>query len=192
MLPLSLYIHIPWCIQKCPYCDFNSHVCPTSLPEKHYVEALLADLDHDLIKHPSRPLTSIFIGGGTPSLFSVRAYEQLFNGLLQRLSFHPNIEITLEANPGAIDQARFEGYRALGINRLSLGIQSFNPAHLKALGRIHDDQHAHRAITKARAAGFDNINIDLMHGLPQQTIAEGLLDLKTALTYTPEHLSWYQ
>ncbi len=192
MLPLSLYVHIPWCIRKCPYCDFNSHKSPTELPEERYVQALLNDLDDELTERPGRALSSIFIGGGTPSLFSVKAYDQLFEGLQQRLAFETDIEITLEANPGAVDQPRFEGYRKLGINRLSIGIQSFNPIHLKALGRIHDGEQAHRAITAARLAGFDNINLDLMHGLPNQSIEEGLLDLTTALTYEPEHLSWYQ
>ena len=126
MLPLSLYVHIPWCIRKCPYCDFNSHKSPTELPEERYVQALLNDLDDELTERPSRALSSIFIGGGTPSLFSVKAYDQLFEGLQQRLAFETDIEITLEANPGAIDQPRFEGYRKLGINRLSIGIQSWS------------------------------------------------------------------
>ena len=192
MLPLSLYIHIPWCIRKCPYCDFNSHKSPDNLPESTYVAALIADLKQDLLRFPGRAIDSIFIGGGTPSLFSANAFETLFNELRQLLPFASDIEITLEANPGTVEQQRFIDYRALGINRLSLGIQSFNAKHLKALGRIHDDQQAHRAIESARRAGFENINLDLMHGLPQQTIAEGLADLKTALTYQPEHLSWYQ
>jgi putative oxygen-independent coproporphyrinogen III oxidase len=192
MLPLSLYIHIPWCIQKCPYCDFNSHKSPDVLPEIHYVQTLLNDLDHDLSLFPARPISSIFIGGGTPSLLSEHAYARLFEGLHQRLDFEANIEITLEANPGSVEQTRFSGYRKLGINRLSIGIQSFNPLHLKALGRVHDDKEAHRAITSARAAGFDNINLDLMHGLPNQSLEAGLDDLKTALSYEPEHFSWYQ
>ena len=192
MLPLSLYIHIPWCIQKCPYCDFNSHKSPDILPENAYVQSLLTDLDDDLKKTPNRHISSIFIGGGTPSLLSAKAYEQLFNGLTQRLSFSDAIEITLEANPGTVDYARFRDYRTLGINRLSLGIQSFDKNHLKTLGRIHDDQDAHRAIQKARDAGFDNLNLDLMHGLPHQSVSEGLSDLDIALGYKPEHLSWYQ
>ncbi len=192
MIPLSLYIHIPWCIQKCPYCDFNSHKSPDVLPEIEYVQTLLRDLDHDLSLFPPRPLHSIFIGGGTPSLLSEKAYAVLFEGLHQRLNFEANIEITLEANPGSVEQTRFSAYRKLGINRLSIGIQSFNPLHLKALGRVHDDQEAHRAIISARSAGFDNINLDLMHGLPHQSIEAGLADLKTALSYEPEHLSWYQ
>ncbi|MFZ4077118.1 MAG: radical SAM family heme chaperone HemW [Legionellaceae bacterium] len=192
MVPLSLYIHIPWCIQKCPYCDFNSHKSPSQLPESNYIQALLEDLDADLTRTSERLISSVFIGGGTPSLFSALAYETLFNGLTQRLTFEKNLEITLEANPGTVDYARFKDYRSLGINRLSLGIQSFNPAHLKTLGRIHNDEQAHVAIQKAREAGFDNLNLDLMHGLPKQSMEEGLLDLTTALQYEPEHLSWYQ
>lgn len=192
MLPLALYIHIPWCIRKCPYCDFNSHKSPDTLPEANYVSALLADLNQDIIHVPSREITSIFIGGGTPSLFSAEAYEQLFDQIQQKLPFAPDIEITLEANPGTFEQERFRAYREVGINRLSIGIQSFNPDHLKTLGRVHDDQQAHQAIETARKAGFERINLDLMHGLPQQTVAQGLEDLTKALAHEPEHLSWYQ
>jgi putative oxygen-independent coproporphyrinogen III oxidase len=192
VLPLSLYVHIPWCIRKCPYCDFNSHKSPDTLPERSYVQALLDDLTRDVSHYSKRPLTSIFIGGGTPSLFSGEAYEALFTGIKPLLPFADDIEITLEANPGTVDQHRFKDYRALGINRLSLGIQSFNASHLKALGRIHDDTQAHRAIDAARWAGFNNINIDIMHGLPNQTPEQGLTDLRTALSHQPEHLSWYQ
>ena len=192
MLPLSLYIHIPWCIRKCPYCDFNSHKSPDELPETQYIDALIVDLKHDLSIYPGRSIHSIFIGGGTPSLLSAKAYERLFSAIKPLLPFAEDIEITLEANPGTVEQQRFNDYRSLGINRLSLGIQSFNPNHLRALGRIHDDQQAHKAIDAARLAGFDNINIDIMHGLPNQTPEEGLLDLKTALAHQPEHLSWYQ
>ena len=191
--PLSLYIHIPWCVKKCPYCDFNSHKSPGILPEQNYVNALLTDLQWDLQRFPcTRLVDSIFIGGGTPSLFSADAFEILFRGLKKLLTFANTIEITMEANPGTVEHHRFQDYRALGINRLSLGIQSFNPKHLQALGRIHDDQQAHRAIENARHAGFDNINIDIMHGLPNQTIKEGLQDLKEGLAHQPEHLSWYQ
>ena len=192
MIPLSLYIHIPWCIRKCPYCDFNSHKSPDQLPEDNYIKALIADLQHDVLMFPGRTLHSIFIGGGTPSLFSAKAYDTLFNAIQPILPFADDIEITLEANPGTVEQGRFNDYRKLGINRLSIGIQSFNPAHLKALGRIHDDKQAHHAIDAARLAGFDNINIDIMHGLPHQTVAEGIDDLRTALHHQPEHLSWYQ
>ncbi|MFA5960773.1 MAG: radical SAM family heme chaperone HemW [Tatlockia sp.] len=192
MLPTSLYIHIPWCIQKCPYCDFNSHKSPSILPEEQYVKALIADLTADLAFFPPRKINTIFIGGGTPSLLSAQSYAYLLNKLQTLLPFADNIEITLEANPGAIEQQRFNDYRSLGINRLSLGIQSFHAPHLKALGRIHDDEQAKKAIATARSAGFDNINLDIMHGLPNQSLAEGLHDLKTALSFQPEHLSWYQ
>jgi putative oxygen-independent coproporphyrinogen III oxidase len=192
MLPLSLYIHVPWCIQKCPYCDFNSHKSPEHRPEQEYIQALLNDLDTDLARFPVGPVSSIFIGGGTPSLLSAEAYAELFNGLKTRLTFTEGIEITLEANPGTVEQGRFSAYRAIGINRLSLGIQSFNPKHLKALGRIHDDKQAHFAIESARNAGFTNLNLDIMHSLPNQTVEEGLDDLTKALSHTPEHISWYQ
>lgn len=192
MIPLSLYIHIPWCIRKCPYCDFNSHKSPDTLPEHTYVQALLDDLKQDLTRFPGRVLESVFIGGGTPSLFSATAYEALFTELKLLLPFQQDIEITLEANPGTVDEARFSDYRALGINRLSLGIQSFNSQHLKTLGRIHDGNQSHHAIERARKAGFSNINLDIMHGLPNQSVAEGLDDLRQALSYEPEHLSWYQ
>lgn len=192
MIPLSLYIHIPWCIRKCPYCDFNSHKSPEILPEHQYVNALLDDLKADVARFSNQTLRSIFIGGGTPSLFSATAYANLFTEIQQVLPFANDIEITLEANPGTIEQGRFNDYRALGINRLSLGIQSFNPTHLRRLGRIHDEKQAHKAIDCARQAGFDNINIDIMHGLPGQSIAESLDDLHTGLAHEPEHLSWYQ
>lgn len=192
MIPLSLYIHIPWCIRKCPYCDFNSHKSPDVLPEMAYVQALLSDLQQDLTQFPKRKIASVFIGGGTPSLFSAEAYAQLFTGLQTVLTLTDDIEITLEANPGTVDEARFSDYRALGINRLSLGIQSFDSQHLKTLGRIHDGPQAHHAIERARRAGFTNINLDIMHGLPNQTLIEGLSDLRQALEYQPEHLSWYQ
>ena len=192
MLPLSLYIHIPWCIRKCPYCDFNSHKSPDNLPEEAYVAALLADLNQDLETFPRRELSSIFIGGGTPSLFSAQAFDTLLTSINQRLTFSKDIEITLEANPGTVEQQRFTDYRTIGINRLSIGIQSFNPTHLKALGRIHDDNQAHLAVESARRAGFDRINLDVMHGLPSQTVAQGLADLQTAIDHQPEHISWYQ
>lgn len=192
MIPLSLYIHIPWCIRKCPYCDFNSHKSPEILPEQNYVHALIADLKTDLQHFETREICSIFIGGGTPSLFSAQAYDILFTELRHLLSFAQDIEITLEANPGTVEQQRFTEYRQIGINRLSLGIQSFNPEHLHTLGRIHDAQQAHRAIESARNAGFNNINLDIMHGLPRQSVAQGIEDLQTAIAHQPEHLSWYQ
>lgn len=192
MLPTALYIHMPWCIRKCPYCDFNSHKSPEKLPEEQYINALLEDFTTDLTYLPKRTISTIFIGGGTPSLFSAQAYERLLQQLNQVVDFSPTIEITLEANPGSVEQQRFYDYRRLGINRISLGIQSFNPRHLTALGRIHDDHQAHRAIDAARTAGFDNINIDIMHSLPNQTLAQGLKDLKIAIAHQPQHISWYQ
>ena len=190
--PLALYIHIPWCVRKCPYCDFNSHAAGPALPEEEYVDALLADLDADLQHVHGRPLTSIFFGGGTPSLFSDRALGRLLEGVERRIAFAPDIEITLEANPGTFEQAKFKGYRSLGINRLSIGVQSFQEAKLKALGRIHNGDEAIRAADMARAAGFDNFNLDLMHGLPEQSIEDALFDLRTAISQGPTHLSWYQ
>ncbi len=188
----ALYIHVPWCIKKCPYCDFNSHQQTAELPEIQYVDALINDLDHDLSIFPRPTLSSIFIGGGTPSLFSAGAYARLFDAIAQRMAWPAELEITLEANPGSVEQQRFYDYRAIGINRLSLGIQSFNPAHLKSLARVHDDKSAHLAIKAARRAKFDRINLDLMYALPEQSVQQGLDDLKTAISYQPEHLSWYQ
>ena len=190
--PLALYIHIPWCVRKCPYCDFNSHAAGPTLPEQEYVDALLADLDADLGRVHGRQLSSIFFGGGTPSLFSAVALGRLLAGVEQRIGFAADIEITLEANPGTFEQAKFKGYRSLGINRLSIGVQSFQEAKLKALGRIHNGDEAIRAADMARAAGFDNFNLDLMHGLPEQSIEDALFDLRTAISQGPTHLSWYQ
>ena len=192
MLPTALYIHTPWCIRKCPYCDFNSHKSPDTLPEKEYLKALLADLNTDYAQWPRHELHSVFIGGGTPSLMSGEFYDELFQHIKKLFVFTPTIEITLEANPGTVEQQRFKEYRQIGINRLSLGIQSFNERHLKLLGRIHNASQAHTAIETARNAGFENINLDIMNGLPEQTVKEGLQDLETALSYTPEHFSWYQ
>ncbi|MBU2954665.1 radical SAM family heme chaperone HemW [Marinobacter sp. F3R08] len=190
--PLSLYIHVPWCVRKCPYCDFNSHAFSGTIPESAYLEALLEDLDQDLAFAADRPIKTVFIGGGTPSLMSGEFYHRLFSRLRERLTFDPDAEITLEANPGTLEAGRFEAFRNAGINRLSIGVQSFHPDHLTALGRIHDSGAAHRAIRAARQAGFDNFNIDLMHGLPGQTPDQALLDIQTALDYNPPHLSWYQ
>jgi putative oxygen-independent coproporphyrinogen III oxidase len=190
--PLALYVHIPWCVKKCPYCDFNSHAAGPSLPEEAYVDALLADLDADLAQVHNRPLSSIFFGGGTPSLFSAKALGRLLEGVERRVRFAADIEITLEANPGTFEQAKFRDYRSLGINRLSIGVQSFQPPKLIALGRIHDGDEAVRAADMARAAGFDNFNLDLMHGLPDQSIEDALSDLHIAIAQGPTHLSWYQ
>ncbi|OLU21132.1 YggW family oxidoreductase [Pseudomonas sp. PA1(2017)] len=190
--PLALYVHIPWCVRKCPYCDFNSHAAGPNLPEEAYVDALLADLDADLAQAHGRPLTSIFFGGGTPSLFSARALGRLLEGVERRIPFAGDIEITLEANPGTFEQEKFAAYRRLGINRLSIGVQSFQAEKLKALGRIHDGDEAVRAADMARAAGFDNFNLDLMHGLPDQSLDDALGDLRIAIAQAPTHLSWYQ
>ena len=190
--PLAAYIHIPWCVKKCPYCDFNSHAAGPTLPEEEYVDALLADLDADLDHVHDRPLSSIFFGGGTPSLFSARALGRLLEGVERRVPFASDIEITLEANPGTFEQAKFKDYRSLGINRLSIGVQSFQAPKLIALGRIHDGNEAVHAADMARAAGFDNFNLDLMHGLPDQSIEDALSDLRTAIAQGPTHLSWYQ
>lgn len=191
-IPLSLYIHIPWCVRKCPYCDFNSHAAPQELPEEQYIDALLKDLESELPNIWGRPLASIFIGGGTPSLFSSKVIDKLLGGLRERLPIRPGMEITLEANPGTFEQERFSAFRESGINRLSIGIQSFNNSHLKALGRIHDATEALKAAEIARKAGFDNFNLDLMFGLPKQSPEEGLADLKQAIDCQPTHLSWYQ
>ncbi|WP_010324980.1 radical SAM family heme chaperone HemW [Marinobacterium stanieri] len=189
--PLSLYVHIPWCVRKCPYCDFNSHAVPEQLPEADYVAALLDDLESDLPLAGDRPLQSIFIGGGTPSLFSADAINRLMQGVRERIALAEDAEITLEANPGTFERERFEGYHAAGINRLSIGIQSFNAEHLKQLGRIHNPDEACRA-AEAAVATFPRVNLDLMHGLPGQSTEQALSDLKQALAFDPGHLSWYQ
>ncbi|MFC2991760.1 radical SAM family heme chaperone HemW [Halomonas tibetensis] len=192
--PLALYVHVPWCVRKCPYCDFNSHGVGrnASLPEADYLQALLADLDGDLPLAQGRELVCLFIGGGTPSLMSAGFYKELLAGIAARLPMANDIEITLEANPGTLERGRFAGYREAGINRLSLGVQSFQDAQLEALGRIHSGSDAEAAVAEARGAGFDNLNLDVMHGLPGQTPALALEDLERALALSPEHLSWYQ
>ncbi len=190
--PLALYIHIPWCVRKCPYCDFNSHEAPNTLPEFEYVDALLRDLEQDLPLVWGRPITSIFIGGGTPSLFSAKALDRLFSGLRARLKLLPDIEITLEANPGTVEAGKFREFRALGINRLSIGVQSFNDSQLKALGRIHGAREAIAAAEAAHVAGFDDFNLDLMHGLPEQSVAAAQADMHQAIALNPSHISYYQ
>lgn len=192
--PLSLYIHVPWCVRKCPYCDFNSHEHEGEggLPEDDYINALLDDLHHDLMYVQKRQIHSIFIGGGTPSLLSASAYDHLLNGLQKYLRFSSDIEITLEANPGTAEREKFADYHAAGINRLSLGIQSFDAQQLKNLGRIHDQHDAERAIDFAHSAGFKRLNLDLMYGLQEQTPAAAMADLHKAISFAPEHLSWYQ
>ena len=190
--PLALYVHIPWCIRKCPYCDFNSHQANDEVPEADYVAALRADLEQDLPLVQGRKLTSIFFGGGTPSIFSAKAIEHILQDAEHLVGFEDDIEITLEANPGTFEQERFCGFRQAGVNRLSIGIQSFNDTQLTLLGRVHGRNEALRAVEMARAAGFDNINLDLMHGLPQQSVADAQADLQQAILLAPEHVSWYQ
>ncbi len=188
--PLSLYIHVPWCIRKCPYCDFNSFQIHGTIPEKDYVSALLLDLEQDLPRVRGRCIRSIFIGGGTPSLLSAETINELLVEIRARIPVMPEAEITLEANPGKVN--RLQELREAGINRLSLGIQSFDAESLQRLGRIHGRKEAMNAIEAAHQAGFKNINLDLMFGLPEQTIEAALLDLSTAVAYQPNHLSWYQ
>lgn len=192
--PLALYVHIPWCVRKCPYCDFNSHAVRDTLPEKAYVDALLRDLDQELdaLGAGLRPLVAVFIGGGTPSLLSGAGMTRLLAGIRQRLPLDDATEITLEANPGTADAANFAFYREAGINRLSLGVQSLDPAKLQALGRIHGPQEVYQAFRLARQAGFANINLDLMYGLPEQDLRQARDDLLAALVLAPEHLSYYQ
>lgn len=188
--PLSLYIHFPWCIRKCPYCDFNSHAVKSGLPEEEYIDALIADLEHALPLFWGRPILTIFMGGGTPSLFSAAAISRLLDAIRARTRLLPEAEITLEANPGTFEAEKFAGYREAGINRLSIGIQSFNDRHLQALGRVHNSIEAHKAIEIARAT-FDNFNLDLMYALPQQTLAEALADIDLAIAAGSTHISAY-
>lgn len=189
---LSLYIHIPWCVRKCPYCDFNSHRAEGVLPELDYVAALLSDLDGELPGIGGRAIETIFIGGGTPSLMSAEAMALLLDGVRARADIAATAEITLEANPGTAECGRFLGFRQAGVNRLSLGIQSFEDDHLRRLGRIHGREEALRAVGMARAAGFDNLNLDLMFGLPGQTSTQAQADLRTAIELRPAHVSFYQ
>ncbi|MHA5055185.1 radical SAM family heme chaperone HemW [Acinetobacter schindleri] len=195
-IPLSLYIHMPWCVRKCPYCDFNSHAVPDgklSLDlEQEYLHALVEDFKTQVDFAQGRQIHSVFIGGGTPSLISAQGYQWLFNQLKALLPFEEGCEITLEANPGTVEHDPFAGYLAAGINRLSIGVQSFNTEHLKKLGRIHSNEDAISAIAHAKEAGFERINVDLMHGLPEQTLEQALNDLKLAVENGATHISWYQ
>ena len=190
--PLSLYVHLPWCVRKCPYCDFNSHEGRGALPFAAYVDALVADLDHDLPLAWGRTVHSVFFGGGTPSLFPPEAIDAFLQQASSRLRFAPEAEITLETNPGTAEHGRFEGYRAAGVNRLSFGIQSFDDGCLQRLGRIHDSREAVAAVELARAAGFDNFNLDLMYALPGQTLAMAQDDIARAIALEPTHVSHYQ
>ena len=191
-VPLSLYIHIPWCIKKCPYCDFNSHEASISFDEQGYVDALIKDLEVELPHIWGRSIVSIFIGGGTPSLFSPESIDKLLSSIRAYFNFNSSIEITLEVNPGTVEANRFSEYKAVGINRLSIGVQSFNDKYLKLLGRIHTSREAEKAISICKGAGFKNFNIDLMFGLPSQNTNDALLDLSTAFDQLPTHISWYQ
>lgn len=190
--PLALYVHIPWCVRKCPYCDFNSHNAPQALPQDEYVDALLRDLDRDLALAQGRPLSSIFFGGGTPSLFAPDRIARILDGVAARLSMPPGIEVTLETNPGTVEHGPFAEYRRAGVNRISFGVQSFDDAALRRIGRIHDAAQAERAIKQAQDAGIDNLNLDLMYALPQQTLAAALADVDAALALQTPHLSHYQ
>ncbi|MDG9858910.1 radical SAM family heme chaperone HemW [Acinetobacter ursingii] len=195
-IPLSLYIHMPWCVRKCPYCDFNSHAVPNgalSLElEQQYLKALVADFQTQLDFAQGRKIHSVFIGGGTPSLISAQGYQWLFTQLRSLLEFEQGCEITLEANPGTVEHDPFADYLKSGINRLSIGVQSFNQEHLQRLGRIHSSANAIEAIKLAKQAGFERVNVDLMHGLPEQTLEQALFDLKLATEHGATHISWYQ
>jgi putative oxygen-independent coproporphyrinogen III oxidase len=190
--PLSLYVHLPWCVRKCPYCDFNSYEARGALPDLEYVEALLADLRSEWPLAQGRRIETVFLGGGTPSLFSGEAVARLLDGIRAEAMLATDAEITLEANPGAIDAARFAAFRAAGVNRLSIGIQSFRDEQLRLLGRVHDAAEAEVAVATAKAAGFASINLDLMYGLPGDSVAGSVADLERALALEPSHISWYQ
>ncbi len=188
--PLSLYVHIPWCVRKCPYCDFNSHEARGELPERQYAQALMADLERALPSVWGRRVHTVFFGGGTPSLLSAKMVDEILSGIRARVPLDPDAEITLEANPGTFEADKFAQFRRLGVNRLSIGVQSFNARHLKAIGRIHDDQEARRAIETARTH-FDNVNLDLMYALPEQSLLEAEADLSAAVEFAPQHISAY-
>ncbi|MDN3652095.1 radical SAM family heme chaperone HemW [Thalassotalea ponticola] len=191
--PLSLYVHIPWCVQKCPYCDFNSHTLKSQIDETAYINDLIADLDSDIKRFDiNRPLYSVFIGGGTPSLLSSAAIEQLILAIKQRFDCRDDMEITMEANPGTVEAEKFKGFANAGVNRLSIGVQSFASDKLLKLGRIHDSQQAINAAQIAKQCGIKSFNLDLMHGLEQQSINGALDDLRQAIALQPDHLSWYQ
>jgi oxygen-independent coproporphyrinogen-3 oxidase len=191
-LPLSLYVHMPWCVRKCPYCDFNSHQLKSAQPDSGYIDALIRDFDTESPLLSGRRIDSVFFGGGTPSLFHPEDFLRLLQALRQRIAIADDAEITLEANPGTIERGRFSGYRDAGINRVSLGAQTFAPRALELLGRIHTADDTHRAVEELRAAGLDNFNLDLMYSLPQQTLDEAMTDVKTACALNPAHISYYQ
>lgn len=189
--PLGLYVHLPWCERKCPYCDFNSHEA-TDIPQDNYIRALLQDLRKDSPMIQGRTVDTLFIGGGTPSLFSAEAIQRLMRGIAELIPLSPTLEVTMEANPGSADADKFYAFKDAGINRLSIGIQSFNSAHLQTLGRVHTSDQAYAAINFARQAGFSSFNLDVMHGLPDQTLLSAKMDLLAAIACKPSHLSWYQ
>lgn len=190
--PLGLYIHIPWCIKKCPYCDFNSHAVTGEVPAENYIEALIRDLDQDLPGVHDRRLASIFFGGGTPSLFSPDSIHTLIEAARARIDCAEDLEVTLEANPGTVEKNKFRGFKEAGVNRLSIGVQSFQPGHLRALGRVHSPAEAFRAAEEAHAAGIENFNLDLMYGLPAQQRGESRDDVQNAVALGPAHISYYQ
>ena len=190
--PISLYVHTPWCVKKCPYCDFNSHAVRGLIPEQNYVQALLKDLEQELCQLQNREIESVFFGGGTPSLFSAESIDSILSGIRLRTDLAGDAEITLEANPNSAEAAKFKAFREAGINRISIGIQSFDNTLLRNIGRLHDGDAAHAAAEAVSLAGFDNFNLDLMYALPGQSVDAALNDLKKALDYLPPHLSWYQ
>jgi putative oxygen-independent coproporphyrinogen III oxidase len=189
---LALYVHMPWCVRKCPYCDFNSHQLKSAAPESSYIDALIRDFDFELPRLDGRRIDTVFFGGGTPSLFQPEDFCRLLAALRERIAFAADAEVTLEANPGTIERGRFSGYRQAGINRVSLGAQTFAPRALEILGRIHSAEDTHRAVAELREAGLDNFNLDLMYALPQQTLEEALADVRTACALGPVHISYYQ
>jgi putative oxygen-independent coproporphyrinogen III oxidase len=191
-LPLTLYVHMPWCVRKCPYCDFNSHQLKSAAPSGDYIDALIRDFEAELADLGGRPIEAIFFGGGTPSLFAPEAFARLLEAFASRGRIVGDAEVTLEANPGTIERGRFAGYRAAGINRVSLGAQSFAPHALARLGRIHSPEDTYRAVDELRAAGLDNFNLDLMYALPEQTLDEALEDVRRACALLPAHISHYQ
>jgi putative oxygen-independent coproporphyrinogen III oxidase len=190
--PLALYVHMPWCVRKCPYCDFNSHQLKSARPDSTYIDALLRDFDLQAPQIAGRRIDSVFFGGGTPSLFPPEEFARLLTGLRSRIEFAADVEITMEANPGTIERGRFSGYAQAGITRVSLGAQSFSPAALQRLGRIHSADDTHRAVQELRAAKLDNFNLDLMYALPHQTLEDALIDVRTACSLSPAHISYYQ
>jgi putative oxygen-independent coproporphyrinogen III oxidase len=189
---LSLYVHLPWCVRKCPYCDFNSHQLKSAAPDGSYIDALIRDFDMELPRAKGRRIDTVFFGGGTPSLFQPEDFARLLRALRQRIAFADDVEVTLEANPGTIERGRFSGYRDAGINRVSLGAQTFGPRALELLGRIHSAEDTHRAVEELRAAGLDNFNLDLMYALPEQSLEEAVRDVRIACELNPAHISYYQ